>query len=424
MLDIKYIREHSEFIQQCANNKNFDVDVNALLKVDEHRRDLLKTIETKKAQQNNLSKSINKASPEERPKIIEEANALKQEITKLNPELEQTLNEYEQRMLSIPNICREDVPIGKSDEENTVLRIEGKPRTFSFEPKDHETLCDILDLADFERGAKVSGNKQYYLKNEGALLELAILRMAVDMLLDRNYQLMLPPVMVQPEAMFGTGWFPGGEDQAYEIPRDGMFLIGTSEVPLCAYHSDEILAEEELPKRYIGYSNCFRREAGTYGKDTRGLYRIHQFQKVEQVIVCKNEIEESDRFHNEILGNAEKVVQALELPYQVVTVCSGDLGLGQVYKNDIESYMYSREGYCETHSCSTFYEFQARRLGIRYRDSHGKTQFCHTLNNTTIASPRVLISFLEHHQNEDGSVTIPKALQPYMRGMQKIEPKN
>ena len=232
-----------------------------------------------------------------------------------------------------------------------------------------------------------------------------------------------PPHLVKYEAMLGTGYFPGGEEQAYKLDdRDpATFLIGTSEVSVCSYHMEEILTESELPKRYAGYSPCYRREAGTYGKDTQGIYRIHQFYKVEQVVICKNDENESASYHAEILANAEDLMKLLELPYRVVDVCTGDMGLGQVYKNDIETWMPSRQKYSETHSCSTFYDFQARRLNLRYKNQAGKNVFCHTLNNTLVASPRILIPLLEVHQTKDGGVRIPAALRRYMGGQEFIK---
>jgi seryl-tRNA synthetase len=234
---------------------------------------------------------------------------------------------------------------------------------------------------------------------------------------------MTVPVLVKREAMVGTGYFPGGEDQAYKIPEDELFLVGTAEVPLCAFHADEILEEEELPKLYAGYSSCFRREAGTYGKDTRGIYRIHQFDKVEQVVICQNDVQTSIDFQEQLQQNAEEIVQALGLPHRVIVGAAGDIGQGQVKKYDIETWMPSREGYGETHSCSRFYDFQARRLNLRYRTKDGEIKFCHTLNNTAIASPRILIPILENYQQADGSVVVPEVLRPYMGGMDVIRKK-
>mgnify|MGYP001578504803 CR=1 FL=1 len=261
---------------------------------------------------------------------------------------------------------------------------------------------------------------------------MAILQYINDKLVKKGFTPFTVPLLVGYEAMEGTSYFPGGEEQAYAvgvktpdggIESDGKYLIGTSEVSVTSYHRDEILDEKELPKLYCGLSACFRREAGTYGKDTHGLYRIHQFQKVEQVIICKNDEEESKKMHQMILKNAEEVLQDLKLPYHVVAVCTGDMGLGQYYKNDIETWMPSRNSYGETHSCSTLHEFQSRRLNLRYRDADGKVKYCHTLNNTCIASPRILIPVLEMYQNPDGSVTIPEVLRPYMCGQGRIERK-
>lgn len=290
--------------------------------------------------------------------------------------------------------------------------------------KDHVELSKNLDLFDIERGVKVAGARSYFLKGEGTRLAHAILNLAMDHLHKQGYTLMDPPHIVSRQAMIGTSYFPGGEEMAYHLDErdEGFYLIGTSEVPVASFHADEILSVDELPKRYAGYSPCYRREAGTYGKDTHGLYRVHQFYKVEQVVLCVADPTESEKFHYELLGNAEQVMQLLDLPYRIVDVCTGDMGQGQVFKHDIEAWMPSREAYSETHSCSSFYDFQARRLNTRYKNEAGKNTFCYTLNNTCIASPRILIPFLENHQQEDGSIRIPEALQPFMGGQQRITP--
>jgi seryl-tRNA synthetase len=268
---------------------------------------------------------------------------------------------------------------------------------------------------------KLAGTRNYFLKGDGALLHWAVLRFALDSMVEQGYEPMSVPLLMRDEAMRGTGYYPGSEDQTYQMEKDNLSLVGTAEVPLTAYHMGEILKAEELPKKFAAMSSCFRREAGAAGKDTYGLYRIHQFDKVEQVIVCENNAEVSNRFHEDILANAEAVMQALELPYRVVVVCTGDLGRGQAKKYDIEAWMPSRNSYGETHSASKFYDFQARRMNLRYKDPQTKKNlFCHTLNNTVIASPRILIPILELYQNVDGSVTIPKVLRPYMKGREQI----
>jgi seryl-tRNA synthetase len=278
-----------------------------------------------------------------------------------------------------------------------------------------------LGIVDIERGVRLAGARNYFLKGDGAMLHWAVLRFAMDLVIDRGYVPLSVPLLMKDEAMRGTGYYPGAEDQTYRMEKDQLNLVGTSEVPLTAYHMGEILSGEELPLKYVALSSCFRREAGAAGKDTYGLYRIHQFDKVEQVVICENSAEASAKFHDEILGNAEAVMQALELPYRIVNVCTGDLGRGQAKKFDIEAWMPSRESYCETHSASKFYEFQSRRMNLRYKEPGTKKNvFCHTLNNTVIASPRVLIPILELYQNADGSVTVPSVLRPYMNGKEKI----
>jgi seryl-tRNA synthetase len=326
-------------------------------------------------------------------------------------------------MLRTAQPAAPEVPVGRDDTENIVLRVEGEVPRFDFPLKDHVQLGEALDIIDIPRGVKLAGSRNYILKGAGALMHQAILRLAIDQMVAKGYTLMTVPVLVNESVMYGTGYFPMGRDQAYLAERDGMSLIGTAEVPVTAYHGNEILDEADLPRKYVAMSTCFRREAGAAGKDTYGLYRVHFFDKVEQVILCRNDEATSIRHHQEILANAEDVLKALKLPYRVVNVCTGDLGQGQVQKFDIETWMPSRGNYGETHSASRFYEFQARRLNMRYRGADGTVRYVHTLNNTVIASPRVLIPALEFYQNSDGSVTVPEALRPYMAGMERIEKK-
>jgi seryl-tRNA synthetase len=422
VLDIRFVRANPDAVRRAARVKRLDFDVDRLLEVDGERRRLLQVTEELKAQQNRTSKEIATLQGEARASRIAEMQALVARVRELAEEQKRVEEEFEQQMLLAPNIPADEVPEGRDESQNVELRRWGEVRKFDFEPKDHVQLGLELELFDFERAAKLAGSRTYFLKGAGALLELAVLRLALDHIRAKGFTPMLPPLLVRPLAMTGTAYYPGGEEQAYQVERDGVSLIGTAEVPLTAYHADEILEESELPKLYAGLSPCFRREAGTYGKDTRGLYRIHQFQKVEQVVICRGEAEESLRWHGRILQNSEELLQKLALPYRVVNVCGGDLGRPQVQKFDLETWMPSRGGYGETHSASRFHDFQARRLGMRYRDASGKVQFCHTLNNTVIASPRILIPILENYQQADGSVEIPAALRPYMDGMEKLLP--
>ena len=311
-------------------------------------------------------------------------------------------------------------PEGKDESENVEIKRVGEPPDFDFKPRDHVELGLMHGLFDIERGSKVAGTRSYYLKGDGALLENALMRYAIDVLVERGYTPFVTPVIVKEECMVGSGYFPVGREEAYEIPRDGLFLIGTSEVTLVSYHMGEILSEDELPKKYAGYTTCFRREAGSYGKDVRGLYRVHQFQKVEQVVICRADEDEMMRYHSELLENAEYIVGSLGLCYRVVEVCTGEMGLGQVKKHDIECYMPGRGGWGETHSCSSFRDFQSRRSRIRYKSSGGKNLFPYTLNNTAAASPRLLIAIIEQFQQRDGSIIIPEPLRPYMNNREKI----
>ncbi len=441
MLDIKFIRENAEAVKQAAVDKRIKCDVDRLIEVDQRRRELQRELEMLRGEVNEngqrvgllrnpkskwyidaVSSGMDVATIKaEAEKVQAELAQIKPKIKKLEEDEGPILEEFDLLMLTVPQPADENVSVGKDDTENVELRKVGEIKPFDFEPKDHVTLGKELGIIDIERGVKLAGSRNYILRGDGALMHQAVLRLAQDMMVERGFTPMSVPVLVKEEVMYGTGYFPTGRDQAYLCERDEMSLVGTAEVPLTAYHSDEILSEDELPIKLCAQSTCFRREAGAAGKDTYGLYRIHLFDKVEQVIICKNDIELSKTYHTEICQNAEDVLQKLELPYRVVNVCTGDLGMGQVQKYDIETWMPSRESYGETHSASRFYEFQARRLKLRYRDGGKKVRFCHTLNNTVIASPRILIPLLELNQYKDGSITIPQALRPYMNGKQRIE---
>ena len=426
MIDLHDLRQRPQDYQEACRKKRVKFDVAAFLALDAQHKTLLGEVEILRSKQNAFSKDIAKLTGEAKQNGLQEMKEISAKLKSASQTLKETEEEWKRQQLLIPGIPLAEVPEGKDDSENVEIRKEGQLPKFNFKIKDHVELGKSLDILDIERGVKISGARNYFLKGDGMRLQHAVLQLALDTLHHKNYVLMDPPHIVKYEAMMGTGYFPGGEEQAYQLEQgeDPSYLIGTSEVSVCSYHMAEILDESELPIRYAGYSPCYRREAGTYGKDTHGIYRIHQFFKVEQVIICKNDNQESAKLHRELLANAEEVLKLLELPYRVVDVCTGDMGQGQVYKNDIETWMPSREKYSETHSCSTFHEFQARRLNIRYKSESGKNIFCHTLNNTCVASPRILIPLLEVHQNEDGSINIPKALRPYMGGQEKIVKRN
>lgn len=423
MLDIRFIRENAELVREAIRRKRIGVDLDAVLAADGECRELKMSFETRKAEQNRGSKELGRLDPAARAKALEGLKALSEEVRALENRLVEAEARLRTLLLLVPNVLDPAVPEGRDDSENRELRKWGTPRQFDFAAKDHVDLGTSLDILDIERATRIAGSRTYFLKNEGALLELAVLRFAIDHMMGKGFSPMLVPHLVRTEAMEGTAYLPGGEEQAYRTQKDDSWLIGTSEVPVTAYRMGEILGFEELPLKMAGLSPCYRREAGTYGKDTRGLYRIHQFQKVEQVVVCRADVEESIRWHEVILKNAEELLQAFELPYRVVDVCDGDLGRPQVRKFDIETWMPSRNGYGETHSASRFHEYQARRLDLRYRDENGKVRICHTLNNTVVASPRILIPLLENHQQADGSVVIPEVLRPYMGGRSVLQPK-
>jgi len=427
MIDIKQIRENPERFEKAAKDKGFDVDIRELWRLDRILRDAEIKLQDILTEKNRIGKSIPKLSGDEKQSALSQLAKLKQDESAYQTRIAKEKPKIDELMLLVPQPADDDVPVGRDDTENVEIKRVGQVRQFDFTPKDHVQLGLALGIIDIERGVRLAGTRNYFLKGDGTLLHWAVLRFAMDFMVGRGYMPLAVPLLMKDEAMRGTGYYPGSEEQTYRIEKDVLSLVGTAEVPLTAYRMGEILDVAELPLKYVALSSCFRREAGAAGKDTYGLYRIHQFDKVEQVVICKNSVEESNKFHDQILANAEAVMQALELPYRVVVVCTGDLGRGQAKKYDIEAWMPSRGNYCETHSASKFYEFQARRLNLRYRDDKSKIenrkskiQYCHTLNNTVIASPRILIPILELYQNSDGSITIPKVIRPYMAGKEKI----
>jgi seryl-tRNA synthetase len=421
MIDIKLIRENPQPFKDVCRAKNFYVDIDRLLQLDSDLRKVKTRQQEITTEKNTLGKSIAKLAGDEKQKLINKLAEYKTEEASLAEQIKNLEPEFNAMMLQVPQPADDDVPLGKDDTENVEIAKWGEIRKFDFEPKDHIQLGTALDIIDVERAVRLAGTRNYFLKGAGALLHWAILRFSIDYMVKKGYVPFSVPMLMKNEAMAGTGYYPGSEEQTYRMERDELNLAGTAEVPLTAYFMGEILSQEMMPKKFVGLSTCYRREAGAAGKDTYGLYRIHQFDKVEQVVICENDAEQSAKFHEEIRANAEGVMQAMGIPYRVVKVCTGDLGRGQAKKYDIEAWMPSRKSYGETHSASKFYDFQARRLNLRYKDNKTKKNlFCHTLNNTVIASPRILIPVLELNQNKDGSVTIPEVLRPYMNGMERI----
>jgi seryl-tRNA synthetase len=422
MLDIQFIRQNADQVRAAIAHKRLELDLDELLAADKERREATTTLEQKRARKNELSALIPRAGKEGRPALVEEARQIRTDIEQLEPQLADVQRRFQDLMLRVPSLPRPEVPIGKGEEDNVEIRRVGAPRAFDFPARDHVELMTGLGFVEWDGPRKFAGGRSYALVGDGALLELAVLRLAVDTVIERGMKLVLPPVMVKERAMTGTGFFPIGRNEAYAVTADELFLIGTSEVPLVSMHCDETLDAERLPLRYAGISLCFRREAGAHGKDTRGLYRVHQFNKVEQVVFCVPDEVVAEKHHYELLGNAEAILAKLEIPYRVAIACTGEIGLGQTRKHEVESWMPGRGAYSETHSCSTMGDFQARRSNIRVRLTDGTLGFPYTLNNTAVASPRILIPLLENHQNADGSVTLPKALVPYMLGKERLSP--
>ena len=431
MIDLTDLRARPADYQDAATKKGIDISIEGFLKLDELRRELQQYVDDMRAQKNSVSKKVPAMKEGERIEAMEDMKKLSKTLKEKEGELKTTEESWQEMQLMLPSIPLPNVPVGKDDSENKEVRKEGELPTFDFEPKDHVTLGEELDIIDIPRGVKVSGARNYFLKGDGARLHQAVLRFTMDTLAERGWTLFSPPLLATYECFMGTGFFPGvdqsniyavggQEEKDGTIEPDNLHLVGTSEVTVCSYHKDDVLKEADMPKRYAGYSACFRREAGTYGKDTRGLYRVHQFEKVEQVVLCKADQEEALKMFEEIRQNAEDILKALKLPYRIIDVCTGDMGKGKVFMQDIETWMPSRESYGETHSCSYLGEFQSRRLNIKYETADGEKKFVHTLNNTCIASPRVLIPILEIYQNADGTVTVPEVLRPYMGGQKKI----
>ena len=422
MLDIKFIRENKDIVQAGAKKKHIDVDIEALLVLDDARLKELKEIETLRSEVNKVSNDIARDQDSTlKTQLIAEMRAVKEDIKEKEEKLKKIIEEWQILMLHVPNVPDISVPEGDSDEQNVEVRAWGEKPQFSFTPKNHVELMLSHDMADYERGSKVAGFRGYFMKQDGARLEWALMRFVEDRFMNREgFIPMIVPSLLRRESFIGTGYLPQGEEDLYKT-QDNSYLGGTAEVSTMGYYMNEILDKKDLPIKFFSFSSCFRREAGSHGKDTKGIFRIHEFLKYEQVILCEASHEESVRLHEEITKNSEELLQELGLPYRVVVNCGGDLGLGQVKKYDIEAWMPSDNKYRETHSSSYFHDFQTRRLGIRYKDENSKLQFVHSLNNTALAMPRIICQIVENFQQADGSIKIPEVLRQYMGGKEFIK---
>lgn len=416
MLDINFIRQNKEKVLQATKNKNREINLDKILDLDEKRRTLIAKSQALREQRNKLSK--------EKPtkETIEEGKKIKLQLQEIEKELKAIEQELNFLLSFVPNVPLSQVPVGKDASFNKVVKTWGEIPQFDFTVKSHIEIGKELEIIDFERGAKVSGFRGYFLKNEGAVLHLAILFYVFQKLVKKGYTPLIAPAIVKGFTLFGCGQFPWGEQDTYKLNDDDAYLAGTAEQPVTSYFSGEILKEEELPKKFVAISSCFRKEAGAYGKDTRGLYRLHEFWKVEQVIIAKNNLEEAKKLHEELQQNSEEILEELEIPYRRVILSTGEMGEPQIFKYDTEVWMPYRNAYGEVMSNSIMGDFQARRLNIKYRKKDGNKEYCFTLNNTAVASPRILIAILENYQQKDETIKIPKVLQP-LTGFEEIKKK-
>ena len=415
MLDIKFIRENKDIVIAGAKKKHVTVDIDQLISVDEKRREMQAKIDDMRAQQNAASNGIASAKSDvERQEMITRMQTLKETLKLEEESLQSILKEWRGLMVQVPNVPDMSVPDGESDADNLEVKTWGDIPKFNLELKNHVDLMLLNDMADFERGTKVAGFRGYFLKNDGARLVWALERFVQDRFMNRDgFTPLIVPSLVRREPFIGTGYLPQSEEDLYKT-QDGDYLAGTAEVSSMGMYMEEVLDKKDLPIKFFSFSPCFRREAGSHGKDTKGVFRIHEFVKYEQVVLCEANHEESVKNHEALTANSEALLQELKLPYHVVVNCGGDLGLGQVKKYDIEAWMPSEKKYRETHSSSYFHDFQTRRLNIRYRDDDGTLKFVHSLNNTALAMPRILCQIVENNQRADGSITIPDVLQGYM----------
>lgn len=417
MLDINYIKENPDKVRQGIKNKNLNPEVvDHLLDVDKTRRDLIGKVEDLRGQRNKLTEKL---KSERDQKLIAKASQIKQELKDLEPELKKVQESFDELMLQIPNIPLDEVPVGKDESGNKVIKVWGKKPKFDFKPKDHIELGVSLNMLDLERGAKVAGFRGYYLKNDGVLLQMALMQYTLNKFIQKGYTPIIPPIINNRQAFINSGHLPWGDKETYKLaedetdPANDYFLAGTAEVPLVSFYSGETLAEKDLPIKMVGISPCYRREIGNYGKDTKGFYRVHEFFKVEQVVLCKADINESIRLHDQMLEYSQEILKELNLHHQVLLMCTGDMGEPQAKKYDIETWMPGRNAYGETASDSIVTDFQARRANIRYQSKDG-LKFPHMLNNTAAPSTRLLIAIWENYQQKDGSIKVPDVLVPYV----------
>ena len=421
MLDLRYVRENPKAVAENCRNRGVVADIDLVVKLADRRSGLIQELNELKHQQNQLAKSVGgERDPERRKYLIAESRRMKEAIPERETELQMVERRLREEMLKIPNMTHPDSPIGKDDTENVELKRVGEIPTFDFEPRDHVELGEALGIIDFEAGTKVAGTKFYFLRADAVLLELGLVRYALDMLIERGYEPTITPDLARDEALVGTGFIPRGpETQIYSIEDSDLSLVATAEITLAGSLAGDILNEERLPVRLAGLSHCFRTEAGSHGRASRGLYRVHQFTKVEMFGFTTPE--QSDAMHEEMLGIEEEIFQGLGIPYRVVDICTGDLGGAAYRKYDLEAWMPGRDAYGEITSTSNTTDYQARRLQIRYRKDAGRPQLLHTLNGTAVAVSRALIPILENYQQEDGSIIVPEALVPYI-GKSAIEP--
>lgn len=416
MLDINYIREHTDLVKKAVENKNRNPEaVDKVVSIDIQRRKLIGEIETIRAERNKINEELKKART---PELIQKTTELKTKLQDLEPQLRQTEESFNALMMQIPNIPLEEVPVGKDESGNQEIRVWGEKRKFDFAPKSHVEIAEGLDLIDFDRGSKVAGFRGYFLKNDAVTLQFALMQYTLQKFIGKGYTPVIPPVILKKRNFENSGHLPWGEKETYKFQtdegEDEYYLTGTAEVPLVSYYQDEIFTEKDLPIKMIGFSPCYRKEAGNYGKDTKGVYRVHEFVKTEQVVLCKNDLNESKRLHEEMMSFTEEIAQELGLPYRILLMCTGDMGEPQAKKYDLEAWMPGRNDWGELASDSIMLDFQSRRANIRYRDSQNNMQYVHMLNNTASNSPRWLVAILENYQQADGSVKIPSVLVPYM----------